>query len=290
MARHGSSLTDIVVPRALERSGSRLLRPEARAQRLKAALSCRAHETRHRPVITPVVRPAAQRDRRRSLSLAALSFFAWAFVEIAERSAGGRDATFDRALLLGLRDPSDLCRPDRPGLARGGGARHHRARRLCGPDPRDVARRRLPPHGGKRGVGARSSSPRSVAACCLSTGSKLGFERPRPDLVPHGARVYTASFPSGHAMLSAVTYLTLGALLARLSGRAPRQGLLHRPRGRPDAARRREPRLSRRALAERRARRLVRRRGLGGPLLVHRPAVAGARQGRARGRGRECVG
>jgi undecaprenyl-diphosphatase len=50
----------------------------------------------------------------------------------------------------------------------------------------------------------------------LSTALKLGFARPRPDLVPHGVRVYTASFPSGHAMLSAVTYLTLGALLARV--------------------------------------------------------------------------
>lgn len=55
----------------------------------------------------------------------------------------------------------------------------------------------------------------------LSSVLKLGIDRPRPDLVSHLAQVYTMSFPSGHAMLSAVTYLTLGALLARfLPGRA----------------------------------------------------------------------
>jgi undecaprenyl-diphosphatase len=43
---------------------------------------------------------------------------------------------------------------------------------------------------------------------------KLSFARPRPDLVAHLVEVHTASFPSGHAMLSAVCYLTLGALLA----------------------------------------------------------------------------
>jgi undecaprenyl-diphosphatase len=41
------------------------------------------------------------------------------------------------------------------------------------------------------------------------------FQRPRPDLVPHAAYASSTSFPSGHSMLSAVTYLTLGALLAR---------------------------------------------------------------------------
>ena len=47
---------------------------------------------------------------------------------------------------------------------------------------------------------------------------KIGFERPRPDLVAHLVEVQSSSFPSGHALLSAVTYLTLGALLARIMG------------------------------------------------------------------------
>ncbi len=48
---------------------------------------------------------------------------------------------------------------------------------------------------------------------------KHGFQRPRPDLVPHGSYVYTTSFPSGHSMMSAATYLTLGALMARVQKR-----------------------------------------------------------------------
>ncbi|ANL49415.1 phosphatidic acid phosphatase protein (plasmid) [Rhizobium phaseoli] len=48
-----------------------------------------------------------------------------------------------------------------------------------------------------------------------STTLKILVARPRPDIVPHLVEVSDLSFPSGHAMVSAVTYLTLGALLAR---------------------------------------------------------------------------
>jgi len=48
---------------------------------------------------------------------------------------------------------------------------------------------------------------------------KAAFDRPRPDLVPFEANVSTSSFPSGHSMMAALTYLTLGALLARSQAR-----------------------------------------------------------------------
>lgn len=49
----------------------------------------------------------------------------------------------------------------------------------------------------------------------LSSLLKNEIGRARPDLVPHGDIVFTASFPSGHSLLSAVVFLTLGAMLAR---------------------------------------------------------------------------
>lgn len=49
----------------------------------------------------------------------------------------------------------------------------------------------------------------------MSTLLKLLFARERPELVHHLVEVTNASFPSGHAMNSAIVYLTLGALLAR---------------------------------------------------------------------------
>lgn len=50
----------------------------------------------------------------------------------------------------------------------------------------------------------------------LSVLLKQAFHRPRP-MVLHAYTTYSTSFPSGHSMLSAVVYLTLGTLLTRLT-------------------------------------------------------------------------
>jgi undecaprenyl-diphosphatase len=48
-----------------------------------------------------------------------------------------------------------------------------------------------------------------------STVFKELIARPRPDLVPHGSYVSTASFPSGHSMMATLVYLTLAIVIAR---------------------------------------------------------------------------
>ncbi len=54
----------------------------------------------------------------------------------------------------------------------------------------------------------------STGGALLSTLLKSFFQRARPTVVPHLTEVTSLSFPSGHSMISAVIYLTLGALLA----------------------------------------------------------------------------
>jgi undecaprenyl-diphosphatase len=71
----------------------------------------------------------------------------------------------------------------------------------------------------KRWGGALMLLIATLGGTAISEGLKVGFNRPRPDLVAHIVETTSMSFPSGHAMLSAVTYLTLGALIARTQKR-----------------------------------------------------------------------
>lgn len=54
----------------------------------------------------------------------------------------------------------------------------------------------------------------SLMALGLSNSIKIAVARPRPDLFPQLVPTVSASFPSGHAMLSAAIILTLGGVLA----------------------------------------------------------------------------
>jgi undecaprenyl-diphosphatase len=59
----------------------------------------------------------------------------------------------------------------------------------------------------------------SLGGWLLNDVLKAIFARPRPSIVPHLREVFTLSFPSGHALTSAVVFLTLGALLMHVAER-----------------------------------------------------------------------
>ena len=138
---------------------------------------------------------------------------AWLFLEIADEVLEGATASVDEQVLLMLRVPADSSDPLGPpwveDLARDitglGGAAVLTL--LTAASAGFLALQRM-----------RHLALYLLAAVAsgtlVSTLLKIGFDRPRPDLVPHGQIVYTSSFPSGHSMLSAVAFLTLGALLA----------------------------------------------------------------------------
>ncbi|WP_227370242.1 phosphatase PAP2 family protein [Halomonas sp. M20] len=155
-----------------------------------------------------------------SILLSAVVLFAgiWGFIELADTVMEGETRSLDERILLAFRTPGDLTDPLGPGwieelgrdfTALGGVgvlvfitlitfgylllSRYYRASMFL-----------LASVGG---------------GLLASTLLKLLFDRPRPDLVSHGSIVYTASFPSGHSMMAAVTYLTLAALLIRIQPR-----------------------------------------------------------------------
>ncbi len=62
----------------------------------------------------------------------------------------------------------------------------------------------------------------TLSATLVSTGLKFALARERPDLGGTVVQTFTPSFPSGHAFLSTVVFLTIGGLLA-LAARRRRQ-------------------------------------------------------------------
>lgn len=149
------------------------------------------------------------------LALALAAGGIWGFLELAEEVMEGDTRSLDEAILLALRNPANLADPLGPGWLQEMG--------------RDFT--------ALGGVGVltllsfaaggylllcghyRATGFMAIAlggGWALSQLLKLGYDRPRPDLVPHGSIVYTASFPSGHSMMAAVTYLTLAVMLMRL--------------------------------------------------------------------------
>lgn len=147
------------------------------------------------------------------VSLLVLVAGAWGFLELAGEVREDSPHALDVALLKALRDPADPARP-------------------LGPPWMAEVGRDITALGGVSVLALftvaaagflwldgkhRLMGVLLVATGCgfaLSQGLKLWFRRPRPDVVPHLAEVFTSSFPSGHSMMAAVVYLTLGALVA----------------------------------------------------------------------------
>lgn len=152
------------------------------------------------------------------LGLAALLALAaagvWVFALIADEVAEGETHAFDEAVLLALRAPGSPADPLGPPwveeLARDmtalGGTAVLAFLTVAVFGLLWLQRRRLTALFLVAAVGG---------GLTLSSAAKALFDRPRPDLVPHGSHVYTASFPSGHSMMSAIVYLTLALLVAR---------------------------------------------------------------------------
>jgi undecaprenyl-diphosphatase len=147
------------------------------------------------------------------LAIGSLAAGVWLFAALADEVMEGGTRKFDRTLLLALRRPGDL--------------------QPLGPPAMLNAARDISALGGPAVLTlltaavslflALNGKKHMALFVCGSIGSGLlvssllkdSFDRPRPDLVPHEVYAASYSFPSGHSVLSALTYLTLGAILAR---------------------------------------------------------------------------
>lgn len=160
-------------------------------------------------------------ERGTLIAFALIALGTWAFVELVDEVFDGDSVALDESLLLALRSPAD---PDDP---LGPVWLEELARDVTGLGSAGMITMLTLSAAGFLVLQARSHL---AAYLVLAVGSgtlvsfalKHAFDRPRPDLVVHGQMVYTSSFPSGHSMLSAVAFFTVGALL---SGAQPSRAL-----------------------------------------------------------------
>lgn len=139
----------------------------------------------------------------------------YAFIEVVDEVMEGESRAFDEAVLLALRSPGDSAEPIGPWWVQ---TMFVDITSLGGTTVVTLITLAVLGYliiDGKRAA-ALLVLVSVAGGAGLSSLLKLGFERPRPDLVAHLVDERTLSFPSGHAMVSAVIYLTLGALLAQV--------------------------------------------------------------------------
>jgi len=154
-------------------------------------------------------------DARVLLAMLVVAVCAWAFVAVADAVADRRTQTMDERLLRAFRQPGDLATPKGPPWLPGA------MRDLTSLGSAPVLALFVLAVAGWLLV-RRQHQALALVLVATVGGEVLNqllkdlFDRPRPDLVLHLTRVDSASFPSGHAMESAVIYFTLAALLARL--------------------------------------------------------------------------
>ena len=140
----------------------------------------------------------------------------FAFIQLAGEVVEGDTQQFDERVLAALRDPANPANPIGPSWLRGValditalGSATVLGLVVVGVGG-FLLLQRLQRH-------AAFIVIASASGWVLNAALKEAFGRPRPEIVPHLREVLTLSFPSGHAMTTAVVYLTLGALLMRVA-------------------------------------------------------------------------
>jgi undecaprenyl-diphosphatase len=140
----------------------------------------------------------------------------WVFLTIADQVREGGTQAFDDRILRSLRRPDDPRIPAGPQWLHEVGRDLSAFGSICG-----LTLITLAVVGylllSRLNHAAIFLTVAVVSGWGLNTLLKSAFDRPRPSVVPHLDMVHSSSFPSGHSMLSAIVFLTLGSLLARLT-------------------------------------------------------------------------